>query len=148
MLVFFGQVLSRIAGSYGRSIVNYLYTVFSRLVYAFITVCYFLTLMLYSWIQPCPPQFEFKTSSTQQFSVISEYSSQNWMWLSPSDMIDWLIYLSLKYAHMTYNFVLKNTEKTVMQLPAPWKLAFLQIWIAKYRWSTPTNWECLERPVT
>lgn len=41
------------------------------------------------------------------------------------DMIDWLIYVSLKYAQMTYNFVLKNSGKTVMQLLAPWKLAFI-----------------------
>ena len=78
--------------------------------------------------------FFFFYSVTSPYILSSSPSTLNSRWIfisklnvkdfSPSDVIHWLTYLSLKYAHMTYNFVLKNTGKTVMQLLAPWKLAF------------------------
>jgi hypothetical protein len=55
---------------------------------------------------------------------ISEFNVGN---SQPSDVIDWLIYLSLKYTHMTYYFLPQNTEKLLCNYKHHGNLPSLQI---------------------
>jgi hypothetical protein len=98
-----------------------------------------------SFYQSVPLHFEFKALSTKLFPKIENMQLRNGCeQLSPSGMIDWLIYLSLKYAHMTHHFFLKNTGKQLCNYEHHGNLLHCRFG-PKYRWSTPTNSECLDR---
>lgn len=122
---------SRVTGSYNTAALFWMFWGISipfSIVYFMLWShkCYFLTSVTCSFIQSCPSLFRVQNL---QHQTISE---NKWIFTSKVSAKDvhleiWLIgwQPSLKYARMTYNFVLKNTGKTVTQLPAPWKLAFI-----------------------